>query len=206
MEFTSAGPQHSPISSAPSGSPVKHRRPKRRWLNAVILTLLIAIALLVGSVILITSFVGGKQEADLVDSNKYQAVFLDGGQVYFGKIKSLNDDYLTIDNVYYLRVNGQQQAATQTESQSQQDISLARLGCELHGPQDLMVINRSRISFWENLKDEGKVVVAINDFIKKNPNGQKCQEGTSQDPANSSNNAADQQNPEAPAPTDPATP
>lgn len=199
MEFTSQGAHHSPLTGQPERpSKPGGRRIKRRWLNTISFILLVAIALLVG-VLIFKIALSGKNESSLVDSAKYQAVFLEGGQVYFGKIKSMNNNYMTIDNVYYLRVNGQQQTANQTESQAQQDVSLARLGCELHGPQDLMVINRSQVSFWENLKDEGKVVAAINDFVKKNPNGQKCQEGTSQDPAASSNNAQSQQNPETPA-------
>jgi hypothetical protein len=97
---------------------------------------------------------------------------LNGGQVYFGKIQALNSKYLTMDNIYYLRVN--QQVQPNQSTSSSQDISLAKLGCELHGPDDLMVINRDQVTFWENLKDDGQVVKAISEFVKNNPNGQTC--------------------------------
>ncbi len=38
-----------------------------------------------------------------MDTNKLQAVFLNTGQVYFGHIKSLNDKYFVVTNIYYLQ-------------------------------------------------------------------------------------------------------
>jgi hypothetical protein len=38
---------------------------------------------------------------------------------------------------------------------------LTKLGGEIHGPEDLMVINRSQILFVENLKPSGEVSKAI---------------------------------------------
>jgi hypothetical protein len=37
-----------------------------------------------------------------------------------------------------------------------------------------MIINREQVSFWENLKDDGKVAKAIDQWVSQNPNGQKC--------------------------------
>ena len=45
---------------------------------------------------------------------------------------------------------------------------LQKLGSELHGPEDQMVINRDQVQFWENLKDDGQVVKAITTY-KANP-------------------------------------
>lgn len=124
--------------------------------------------------------VGGKKVADeskSVNSNAYQAIFLNGGQVYFGKVTALNTSFIKLSDIYYLRVN-QQVQPNQTAEQAQQDVSLAKLGCELHGPEDTMVINRDQVIFWENLKekdnDEGQVVQAIAKYKEQNPNGQKC--------------------------------
>jgi hypothetical protein len=117
---------------------------------------------------------GVSNESTYIKDKQYQAVFLNGGQVYFGKIRNLNNKYLTMDNIYYLRVNQQVQPNQSTSSTSAQDISLAKLGCELHGPDDLMVLNRDQVTFWENLKDDGQVVKAISEYLKANPNGQQC--------------------------------
>jgi hypothetical protein len=120
---------------------------------------------------MVTSGKNGDQ-SKYVDDSKMQAVFLNGGQVYFGKIKSLDDKALRMSDIYYLRVN--QQVQPNGQSSNNNDISLVKLGCELHGPQDQMVINQSQVIFWENLKDDGQVAKAVAEYVKQNPNGQKC--------------------------------
>ena len=115
---------------------------------------------------------GPKPQSDYVDNGKMQAVFLNGGQVYFGKIVTLNDKIMRVNDIYYLRVN--QQVQPNGNNATNQDISLVKLGCELHGPEDSMVINQSQIIFWENLKTDGQVAKAVEQYVKQNPNGQKC--------------------------------
>jgi len=139
---------------------------------------LVLATFIVGLVALYLAIGGDKGEEKYVDKNKFQAVFLNGGQVYFGKIRSLNSKYVTLDNIYYLRVNQQVQPNQTTSNNTQaaaQDVSLAKLGCELHGPTDAMVINREQVLFWENLKDDGQVVTAVKKFVEANPQGQKCE-------------------------------
>jgi len=141
------------------------------------LVLLVMVALIVGLAALLIATSDNRGEQKYVDKNKLQAVFLNGGQVYFGKVHTLNSKYITLDNIYYLRVNQQvqpNQTANATDTASAQDVSLAKLGCELHGPTDAMVINREQVLFWENLKDDGQVAKAVADYVKANPNGQKC--------------------------------
>lgn len=104
-----------------------------------------------------------------VNTDKFQAVFLNGGQVYFGKLVDVDRSTLAMKDIYYLRVN-QNSSAVQPEAadQSAPDISLAKLGKELHGPEDVMFINKDQVLFWENLTDEGAVVKAIKEY-KANP-------------------------------------
>jgi len=105
-----------------------------------------------------------------INSSEYQAVFLTNGQVYFGKIASINKTEFTLDHIYYLQVQQSVQPASSgssntstsgTASSNNSQVSLAKLGNELHGPEDHMYIERSQVLFWENLKDSGKVVQAI---------------------------------------------
>ena len=138
------------------------------------LVLLFSGTLMAVAVIALLVLGGGKSESSFVNKGKYQAVFLNGGQVYFGKIGEYTGKYLTLTDIYYLRVNQQVQPGTQ---QTTQDISLAKLGNELHGPEDEMVINRSEVQFWENLKDDGQVVKAITEY-KKNPEAANQQQTT----------------------------
>lgn len=135
--------------------------------------LLFSVTMLTVAVISFLMIVKQNEESQFVAKDRMQAVFLNGGQVYFGHIKALNNKYVGLTDIYYLRVS--QQVQPKQGEQSQQDISLVKLGCELHGPQDQMLINRDQIVFWENLKDDGQVAKAVAEYIKANPNGQKCE-------------------------------
>lgn len=133
-----------------------------------LMTLILLFSVTLVAVGLIALFLFGTKngdEARFVKKDKYQAVFLNGGQVYFGKIGDYTGKYLTLTDIYYLRVNQQVQPGQTTAAN---DVSLAKLGSELHGPEDQMVLNRSEVQFWENLKDDGQVVKAIVEY-KKNP-------------------------------------
>lgn len=177
MEFQNRGGQH-PAQSSPSTPPAKSGRKNRgKGLRILSGVMLIAIAALIAMIplFIVTS---NNSEESLVKDDKFQAVFLNGGQVYFGKVQEINDKYMTMDNIYYLRVNEQVQPNPSEDAGAGQDISLAKLGCELHGPEDLMVITRDQVSFWENLKSDGQVTQAINEFIKQNPDGQTCAQPT----------------------------
>ncbi len=167
-----------PTASAPSQQAARakvpgHKKLRGGGMRVVSIVLLVSSALLLGLVALLLGVSGDNNESKYVDNDKFQAVFLNGGQVYFGKIRSLNNKYTTLDNIYYLRVN-QQVQPDQDENSAQADVSLEKLGCELHGPTDTMVINRDQVVFWENLKDDGQVVEAIKKFVQANPQGKVC--------------------------------
>ena len=44
----------------------------------------------------------GQSIASAIDTGKYQAVFLSNGQVYFGNLTIVNDDFMKLTNVFYL--------------------------------------------------------------------------------------------------------
>ncbi len=174
--------------TAPAGAPAPNRAPashgsrkdNKKW-SAVMrwgsLFLLISVMILVVALIASIAFSKNKEQAKYVNNSQYQAVFLNGGQVYFGKITSLNNRYLALNNIYYLRVN---QAVQPNDAKAaNSDVSLVKLGCELHGPQDQMLINTDQVIFWENLKTDGQVAKAVAEYQKQNPNGQKCEATTS---------------------------
>lgn len=83
--------------------------------------------------------------------NEYQAVFLTNGQVYFGTLSAPAGDFCYLRHVYYLT----SQASLRSGRRVQ--VLLKPLGSSLHDPEDLMVINRTQISFIENLKPSGAV-------------------------------------------------
>jgi hypothetical protein len=98
-----------------------------------------------------------------VKGKLYQAVFLTNGQVYFGKVSRVDNSYVKLTDIYYLQVQQQVQPKDSSATQTPQ-VSLAKLGGELHGPEDVMYISRQQVLFWENLKDDGKVTKAIKDY------------------------------------------
>lgn len=100
-----------------------------------------------------------------VKSKQYQAVFLTNGQVYFGKVSKVDASYVKLSDIYYLQVQQtvQPKDAKDTTTNNQQ-VSLAKLGGELHGPEDVMYVSRQQVLFWENLKGDGKVAKAIADY------------------------------------------
>jgi len=94
--------------------------------------------------------------ADQIDKNAYQAVFLSGGQVFFGHATA-GDESVSLTDVYYLAPNTDQ-------SQPQQLGQLVKRGSELHGPREPMLIELRQILFIENMRDDSQVVQAIKRF------------------------------------------
>jgi len=153
-----------------------------RWLKIGFLIMLFSLTVL-ALIIAVLLYYGKPKEAHYVDKTKEQAVFLTNGQVYFGKIADITDKYVNLIGIYYL--NSTSDSANKT---AQTSFSLVKLGCELHGPTDQMVINRDQVSFWENLKTDGKVTKAIQQWISQNPT-QTCTNSNSTNTTQQSNTA-----------------
>ncbi len=185
MDFMSRGGGQAPHTQkaeshtqAGSGSSFSRMGSGMRYAFVILLfsvtVLLAGVAIFLG-----TSSSGKYAENALLEKDRYQAVFLNGGQVYFGKVNGLNNRFMVLEDIYYLRVNQQVQPNQSTNTNQNTDISLAKLGNELHGPQDRMVINRDQVMFWENLKDDGQVVKAISDYKANGGASSNQQQGSS---------------------------
>lgn len=132
-----------------------------RWIITVIVVIAVILVCLYG-VSRFTKFniLGIDKDGS---GGKWQAVFLSNGQVYFGNLEKDTDKEVILTNIYYLQVTTALQPADST--QAQQGLSLVKLGNELHGPKDEMSINKAHVVFIEELKTDGKVVTAINQYI-----------------------------------------
>jgi hypothetical protein len=160
---------------APASSAGRKKADRGKGWRIAYMGLLGAIVILIVGVILFVAAGQPKSEDSYVDTTKLQAVFLNTGQVYFGNIKSLNDKYLVVTNIYYLQTaNNGASSSSASSSSANTNVTLVKLGCELHEPYDKMVINRTSVTFWENLQDGGQVAKAVSTFQKQNPQGQKC--------------------------------
>ena len=167
-ELSAATPEPKPVHR-----PIAHRTPHvpEQKKSKKLLFISIAIAIVVtlaglGGWVLLSNM---NNSAAAIDTGKYQAVFFTNGQVYFGKLHPFNNEYMKLTDVYYLQ---SQQSETdsknpQKATTDQNNVQLIKLGNEIHGPQDEMVIAKDQVLFYENLKADGKVSQTI--AQSKNP-------------------------------------
>lgn len=141
------------------------------------------VVLMVAVIVVLVGVIAYPKAKDAMDKKKadketvYHAVFLSNGQVYFGKLDNPDARYVKLSQVYYLQLNqeqGQQVQPAEGDTQSEQktadqkpEFSLVKLGQELHGPEDQMVINKEHILFYEILKGDSNVVKAIKENKEK---------------------------------------
>ena len=137
----------------------------KRKIVAIIVGVLVAIAVIALS----GWFLQRSSTAATIDNDKYQAVFFTNGQVYFGKLDQVNAGYFKLTDVFYIQA---QEASANSENPQQTasdstDIRLIKLGSEVHGPDDEMIISKEQILFFENLKKDGKVSDSIIKYNKE---------------------------------------
>lgn len=92
--------------------------------------------------------------AEVIDRNAYQAVFLSGGQVFFGKLQPQGDDYFLLTDVFYLTSSSDPNAQPQ----------LVKRGNEVQAPVEPMIIPSRQVLYIENLRPDGQVATAIKRF------------------------------------------
>jgi hypothetical protein len=145
-------------SAAQPAKKTKKTFPNGHWL------LPFAAGIIVSLIVIVAAFGAYQKQGTTttdIETDKYQAVFMTNGQVYFGKLADVTHTYADLTDVYYLQV---QQAVQPAATDQKSQVSLTKLGSELHGPTDKMHISRDQILFWENLKDDSTVVKAIKDY------------------------------------------
>lgn len=159
-------PVHQPMSPRDGGTSRPGPRKKSLWIRLLIplVGLLILAGLLYGIWATVLS-----PANRLIDGGKYQAVFLTNGQVYFGKLKTAGGDFYTLTDIYYLQASTAAVDAEnpQNTSSNGSDVKIIKLGTEIHGPEDRMVIGKEQVLFFENLTDKGKVSEAIKSYKSK---------------------------------------
>jgi hypothetical protein len=127
-------------------------------------------------IVLLTGVASNEGLPKDVKTDRYQAVFINGGIGYFGKVTEMNSKRIIMEDVYYLR---SENTPTADGKSTQQTVTLAKLEKELIGPESKMFIDRSQVLFWENLRNDGQVA----DAIKR----EKAGEGTTTNQTQSTN-------------------
>jgi hypothetical protein len=98
--------------------------------------------------------------------SRWIALFLSNGQVYFGRMAKINRTDIRLETIFYLEDKSDYDPNTQGPAQ---DRHLIKLGEELHGPEDFMLVNRQHILFLENLRANGQVARAIEKYRSEHP-------------------------------------
>ncbi|HET7630591.1 MAG TPA: hypothetical protein VFK03_04420 [Candidatus Saccharimonadales bacterium] len=166
-------PVDRPVAQQTVSQPVSAGKSGGKKVVAAVVAVVVVVLVLLG----VWYFAFNKGSA-AVNKDEYQAVFLTNGQVYFGKLKDVNGNYLGLSDVYYLQVNqtlqpkggdnsGDNSKAADAANSDNSQLKLVKLGNEIHGPEDQMQISAKQVLFWENLKGDGKVAQAIANYQKK---------------------------------------
>jgi hypothetical protein len=137
------------------------KRPLKRWLWPLVISATVIVLGVIGWVVWSQT----RKPVMPIDTGKYQAVFFTNGQVYFGKLEAFNDEYMKLRDIYYLQTQANSQddepKNPQQTASDQNGVQLIKLGDEVHGPEDEMVISKSQVLFYENLKTDGTVAQSI---------------------------------------------
>lgn len=170
MDFTNRGTQpHVPSvdsgANTTAGNHVKTKEEKHKkgmtgpaWLAAIGI-ICVAVLLLAALVALVF---GNTDQNKYINKNDYQAVDISvggsstGDQIYFGNLRTINSNYLILNNVFYIP----------TTSSTSSNITLEPLVCQIDMPVNQMIINRASVNWWENLQNSGKVSTTIANYEK----------------------------------------
>ena len=108
---------------------------------------------------LLSGQIKSPEQADLTKvSGEFWAVYLDSGQIFYGKKDKQNKNYVTMTNVFYYQPG--------VRSAKAENIRIIKVGTEIHQPQDYIYINKQHIERQEQLSNDSKVVKAIEEYQK----------------------------------------
>ena len=127
---------------------------KSKWL---FITLAFLLGILLGIVVtkqsgFVTSLLPGAASRN-VPKDQYVAVFMTGGELFYGKIEGLETPFPVLSNVFYIQSH-------QDPSTKQVSNTLVKRGREEHGP-DRTFLNASQIIFIEPVGKSSRVANLI---------------------------------------------
>jgi len=102
----------------------------------------------------------GSPKVQPLDSSVFWAVYLDSGQVFYGKKDKSDKNYVVMTNVFYYHP-----AIKLTASGN---VRIVKVGTEIHQPQDYVYVNKVHIDRQEQLSNDSKVVKAIEGYKEGN--------------------------------------
>lgn len=154
----------------PHPRPSSHRNTTKSSLNQKKLFVIGGVVAVVVIIIVVVALClprNSSQTLATIDSSKYQAVTLTNGDIYFGKLQVLSDQYMKMSDIYYLKPQTDSTAENKdAQGAVSQNFNLTKFTDVAFSPEDVMTIPKTQILHFENMQPDGKVAGLINQYKK----------------------------------------
>lgn len=148
-------PQRQQTQTTPAGLPSNTPARKKRWLIPLVVLVLVIAGIATWRMV---------HAPTAPRADRYQAVFLDNGQTFFGKLKNTEGAYLKLEKAYTTQKQDLPEDATDEQKQAvSNNVSLVEVSKVVYGPENTMMIRAEQVLFWQDLKTDSKVSKAIDD-------------------------------------------
>lgn len=138
-----------------SGQAYANRDPApRRPIGAIVASLVIGLLLGAGGATFLASQDGGDDFAGAVDETRFQAVILSNDKVYFGRIRTVSDEFYELDSAFFLR-------ETRDGEDAEPVRALLPVNREIHAPDNSMLIRKEEVVLVENLAKDSPILAEI---------------------------------------------
>jgi hypothetical protein len=117
-----------------------------RSFGMILLVVLVLVALGLGIAAVVRSPGTGNVLSSSINPSEYQMVYLTNGETYFGKLTAPGGRFYYMRHVYTLTAQASPRSGTPLQR------TLIKLTNEVHGPEDLLVLNPRQIVYVENLR------------------------------------------------------
>jgi len=105
-----------------------------------------------------------KSDQKIKIDTEYKAIFLDNGQVFFGRLEEVGPSYIMLKDIFYV----QSQVIQQEKDKKEVRNILIKRGNEWHGP-DLMYVTTRHIVVIEPVSPTSRVAQLIKEASAKKP-------------------------------------
>lgn len=144
----------------------KKEKQSKNKLVTIVACIVVALLILAAGWFVFTKFIGSSTQ---IEADKYQFIKLANNEEYYGKLSIIDNDTLMLTDIFYIKPQETaKDDATKdkeaSDAQNQNNLQLIKLGSEVHGPEDKMIITRSQVLFYMNLKPDGKVSQTIGQY------------------------------------------
>lgn len=122
---------------------------------------LLSFMVAVGVAIVTMAGCGAKPDGQAGDNGEpYYAFTLSNGSLLFAQLKSQDKLYLYLSHIHYLQRTPPSNPPKRGEPETP-NLQLVRQSMDLHGPQDELILNRAQLLFYQELREDSRVVQAI---------------------------------------------